>query len=98
METVRLTILLLAAAAYAQAQSSKPPAAGLEPAWDMAVVLEEISAHAGRILPALNHLNPPAWVAMGGSDTYVDQQESSRRRCSPSSTKPKPYRAIPKNS
>ena len=77
---MRLTILLLAAAAYAQAQSSKPPAAGLEPAWDMAVVLQEISAHAGRLLPALNHLNPPAWVAMGGSDTYVDQQESSRRQ------------------
>jgi hypothetical protein len=46
----------------------------------MAVVLQEIGAHAGRLLPALNHLNPPAWVAMGASDTYVDQQESSRRQ------------------
>jgi len=77
---VRLTLLLCAAAAYAQAQSSNPPAAGLEPAWDMAVVLQEIGAHAGRLLPALNHLNPPAWVAQGASDTYVDQQESSRRQ------------------
>src|ERR1035437_11088021 len=77
---MRATVLLCAAAAYAQAQSSKPPAAGLEPAWDMAVVLQEIGAHAGRLLPALNHLNPPAWVAQGASDTYVDQQESSRRQ------------------
>jgi hypothetical protein len=46
----------------------------------MAVVLQEIGDHAGRLLPALNHLNPPAWVAQGASDTYVDQQESSRRQ------------------
>jgi hypothetical protein len=46
----------------------------------MAVVLQEIGAHVGRLLPALNHLNPSAWVAMGASDTYVDQQESSRRQ------------------
>ena len=77
---MRLIVFLCAAAAYAQAPSPKPPAAGLEPAWDIAVVLQEIGAHAGRLLPALNHLSPPAWVAMGASDTYVDQQESSRRQ------------------
>ena len=46
----------------------------------MSVVLQEIGDHAGRLLPALNHLDPPNWVAKGASDTYVDQQESSRRQ------------------
>jgi hypothetical protein len=77
---VRLSVILCAVAAYAQTPPAKPPAAGLEPAWDMAVVLQEIAAHAGRLLPALNHLNAPAWVANGASDTYVAQQESSRQQ------------------
>ena len=77
---MRLTVLLLAAAAYAQAPSSKPPAAGLEPAWNMAVVLQEIGAHAGRLLPAIDQLSAPAWVAKGASDTYVEQLESSKQQ------------------
>jgi hypothetical protein len=78
---VRLTILLLcAAAAYAQAQSSNPPAAGLEPAWDIAVVLGEMSSNAARLLPALDRLDVPAWVAKGASETYATQLESSRQQ------------------
>ena len=78
---MRLTILLLcAAAAYAQAQSSNPPAAGLEPAWDIAVVLGEMSAGAGRLLPVLDQLDAPAWVAKGASETYLAQLESSRQQ------------------
>jgi hypothetical protein len=77
---VRLTVLLLAAAAYAQAPSSKPSAAGLEPAWDAAVVLQEIGAHAARLMPALDRLDAHAWVAKGASDTYVEQLESSQQQ------------------
>jgi hypothetical protein len=77
---VRLIVFLCAAAAYAQAPSSKPPTAGLEPAWDIAVVLQEIGAHAGRLLPVLDQLDVPAWVAKGASDTYVAQLESSRQQ------------------
>jgi hypothetical protein len=77
---VRLTVLLCAVAAYAQAQSTNAPAAGLEPAWDIAVVLQEIGAHAGRLLPVLNQLDAPAWVAKGASDTFVEQLESSRQQ------------------
>ena len=77
---MRLTVLLLAAAAYAQAQSSNPPAAGLEPAWDIAVVLQEIGVHAARLLPVLDQLDPPAWAAKGASDTYVEQLESSKQQ------------------
>ena len=77
---MRLILFLCAAAAYAQAPSSNPPAAGLEPAWDIAVVLQEIGAHAARLLPALNQLDAPAWAAQGASGTYVEQLESSRQQ------------------
>jgi hypothetical protein len=77
---VRLIIFLCAAAAYAQAPSSQPSASGLEPTWDIAVVLREIGAHAGRLLPVLDQLDAPAWVAKGASDTYVAQLESSRQQ------------------
>ena len=77
---MRLTVLFLAVAAYAQAQSSNPPAAGLEPAWDIAVVLQEIGTHAGRLLPVLDQLDARAWAAKGASDTYLEQLESSRQQ------------------
>lgn len=77
---MRLIVLLCAAAAYAQAPSPKPPTAGLEPAWDIAVVLQEIGAHAGRLLPVLDQLDVPAWVAKGASETYAAQLESSRQQ------------------
>ena len=77
---MRLTVILCAVAAYAQTPSSKPPAAGLEPAWDIAVVVQEIGVHAGRLLPILNQLDAPGWVAKGASDTYVDQLESCRQQ------------------
>jgi hypothetical protein len=44
----------------------------------MTVVLQEIGAHAERLLPVLNQFDAPAWVAKGASETYVEQLESSR--------------------
>jgi hypothetical protein len=46
----------------------------------MSVVLREIGAHAGRLLPVLNQLDAAAWVAKGASETYVEQLESSRQQ------------------
>jgi hypothetical protein len=46
----------------------------------MAVVLQEIGGHAGRLLPVLDQLDASAWVAKGASDTYVEQLESSRQQ------------------
>jgi hypothetical protein len=77
---VRLTVILCAFAAYAQTPSSQPPAAGLEPAWDIAVVVQEIGAHSGRLLPVLNRLDASGWVAKGASDTYVEQLDSCRQQ------------------
>jgi len=76
---VRLTFLLCSAAALIQAQSSSPPA-GLEPQWDIAIVLQEISADSARLLPALDQVDPASWVAKGASDTYVAQWQSSKEQ------------------
>jgi hypothetical protein len=77
---VRLIVFLFAAAAYGQAQSSNPPAAGLEPAWDISVVLQEIGVHSGRVLTVLDQLDARAWVSKGASETYVDQLDSSKQQ------------------
>lgn len=74
---MRLTLLFCAAAALVHAQSSAP-AAGLEPTWDIAVVLNEIGANSARLLPALDRFDPKAWVAKGASETYIEQWQSCR--------------------
>jgi hypothetical protein len=58
-------------------QSSAPPA-GLETAWEIAPVLEEISAHAGRLLPELDRIDVRAWVDKGASETYLEQLQSAK--------------------
>lgn len=73
---MRLT-LLFCAAALVHAQSAGP-AAGLEPAWDIAIILNEIGGNAGQLVPVLDKLNPRAWAEKGASDTYIQQWQSSR--------------------
>jgi hypothetical protein len=77
---VRLIVFLCAVTAYSQSQNPKAPVAGLEPAWDIAVILQEIGADAARLLPALDKVDANAWVAKGASDTYVEQLESSKQQ------------------
>lgn len=67
-----------AAAVWAQAQPSKPAPDGLEPSWDVGAVLQEISAHATRLLPTLNKVDAKAWVAKGAPDTYAQQLDSCK--------------------
>jgi hypothetical protein len=78
---VRLTLLIFAAAALVPAQTPGP-AAGLEPSWDIAVVLNEIGGNASRLLPALSKLDPQAWAAKGASETYAEQLRFSREQAS----------------
>jgi hypothetical protein len=77
-----LVVLTCAAALHAQTASPAPPqpAAGLETEWDISVVLGEMSAHAGRLLQALEGANAKAWVEKGASETYAEQLESSKRQ------------------
>jgi len=67
-----------AAALYGQAQPAQPQPAGLEPDWDIGVILQEMSAHAGRLLPVLERVDVKAWIGKGASDTYTAQLQSSK--------------------
>jgi hypothetical protein len=74
---VRLIFLwTLAVTAFAQ---TAPPA-GLEPSWDIGVVLEEIGKDTTRLLPILDSVNASEWTARGASDTYVAQLQSSKEQ------------------
>jgi hypothetical protein len=73
-------VFICAAALYAQAPSAAKQPAGLETDWEIAPVLQEISAHATRLLPVLDKVDARAWVARGASDTYVAQLQSSKEQ------------------
>lgn len=85
-----VTFLACAAGLYAQA-----PAPGLEAAWEIAPVLQELSAHAGRLLPMLDKLDTQAWVVKGASDTYVAQRASAREQASALAAEAKALTANP---
>ena len=85
------TILVCSAALYAQA----PAAPGLETTWEIAPVLQELSAHAGRVLPRLEKLNTDAWVEKGASDTYTAQRNSAREQASALAAEAKALAASP---
>jgi hypothetical protein len=52
--------------------------AGLQPDWDIGVVVGEMSAHATRLLPTLDKVNAKAWIAKGASETYSAQLQASK--------------------
>lgn len=57
---------------------AQTPAAGLQPDWDVRVILQEMSDHAARLQPVLNQVDVNAWVAKGASETYAAQLQSSK--------------------
>lgn len=65
-------------AARAQSPATSQPAAGLESDWDIAAVLQEISAHAARIAPLLDRADPQRWAAKGAPAAYADQLKWSK--------------------
>ena len=72
--------LSCAAAAYAQSAVAPKPRAGLETDWEIAPVLQEIAAHAGRLSAFLDKIDSKAWVAKGASETYDQQFESCKEQ------------------
>jgi hypothetical protein len=62
----------------AQAPAPNAQTNGLQPDWDMGAILQEISAHATRLLPALDQIDAKAWVEKGASETYAAQLQSSK--------------------
>jgi hypothetical protein len=75
-----LAVLACAAALCAQTPAAPPQQAGFETSWEIAPVLQEISAHAGRLLPELDKIDVQAWVRKGASNTYAAQLESSKQQ------------------
>src|SRR6202050_3304658 len=85
----RLTLIACAVALGAQTppvhipQSAPPSAqqpqpAGLETDWDIGAALQEIGAHATRLLPALNQIDARSWVDRGASETYAEQLQAAK--------------------
>ena len=76
-----LILLAFGAAIYPQPQpGAEPQPTALEPDWDIGVTLQEIGAHATRVLPALDRLDVNSWVANGASRTYEAQLQSSKEQ------------------
>ncbi|HUJ22977.1 MAG TPA: hypothetical protein VLX58_15710 [Bryobacteraceae bacterium] len=57
---------------------AQTPNAGLQPDWDIRVILQEMSDHAARLTPVLNEVDAGAWVEKGASETYTAQLQSSK--------------------
>jgi hypothetical protein len=80
----RALVFLFAAALYGQIPTgaSAPSAApaGMETAWEIAPVLEEMSAHAVRLLPELDRVDARSWVNKGASETYLEQLQSAKEQ------------------
>src|ERR1700728_2643475 len=57
---------------------SQPQPAGLETDWEIGAALQEIGAHATRLLPALNQIDARSWVDQGASETYAEQLQSAK--------------------
>ena len=77
---MRLIVFLCAFAAYSQTQPLKAPPQGLEPTWDIAVVIQEIGTNASRLGPELDKVDAKAWVAKGASETYLEQLDSGKQQ------------------
>ena len=76
----RIALFVCAVTAYAQTPSRQSPANGLEPTWDIAALLQEMSGQAARLLPALDKVDAQAWVERGASETYIAQLQSSKEQ------------------
>jgi hypothetical protein len=80
---VRGLILFACAGAFsARTQSPATPQqpAGLESDWEIAAVLQEIGAHAARVLPLLDRADARQWAAKGAPDAYAAQLQSSKEQ------------------
>ena len=62
---------LIAVAGFAQTT-------GVEPTWDMAVILDQIGKDTAHLAPVLDQVNATAWQQKGAPDAYVAQLQSCK--------------------
>jgi hypothetical protein len=84
-----------ATALFAQGPASTQPAPGLETAWEIAPAIQELAAHAGRLVPLLDRLPVRSWVEKGASDTYAQQRDSAKEQAQALATEAKALAASP---
>ena len=77
-----LILFVCLGAFSSRAQSPAPPqqSAGLESDWDIAAILQEIGAHAARVLPLLERADAQQWAAKGAPGAYAAQLQSSKEQ------------------
>lgn len=75
-------VFVCAGAFSAQTQSPASPqqqqSAGLESDWEIAAVLQQISAHADRVLPLLDRVDAREWASKGAPEAYATQLQASK--------------------
>jgi len=77
-----LLLFVCAGAFSARPQSSatSTQAAGLESDWEIAAVLQQIGAHATRMLPLLDRADTQEWSAKGAPAAYIEQLRWSKEQ------------------
>jgi len=83
-----------AATVFAQT-AAQPLAPGLETDWDIAPVIQEIGAHAGRLQAALDKIDARAWVEKGASETYAEQVQAASSQAAAMAVQAKALAAKP---
>src|SRR5580692_5045049 len=77
----RILLISCAVALCAQTpplQAPQQKTVGLETDWDIGAALQEIGAHAARLLPQLDHIDARSWVDQGASETYAEQLQATK--------------------
>ena len=87
--------LSLPAVLNAQGSATQKSRPGLEADWEIAPVLQEISAHANRLSLFLDKFDAQQWVAKGASETYGEQLQSCREQAKALSADAKALAANP---
>lgn len=75
MKSVCATLALFLALCSASLEAQQP---GVSSEWDIRKTLEAIAAHARRLQPLLEQIEPQTWVAKGAAESYVTQWNASR--------------------
>jgi hypothetical protein len=77
-----LLVFACAGVFSAQTPAPAPPqqSAGLESDWDIAAVLQGLSAHAAKVLPALERVDTRSWTAKGAPEAYAAQLQSGKEQ------------------
>jgi hypothetical protein len=66
--------------ARTQSPATAQQSAGLESDWEIATVLQALSAHATRVLPLLDRADARQWAAKGAPEAYAAQLQWSKEQ------------------